>query len=52
MSRGYRMGQSRSSFVIILPFGSTSGTELAVQEMLRLKAAGGIKVIVERRTSP
>lgn len=52
LSRGYRLGLSRSCFVIILPYGSTAGTAAAVAEMLRQKKGAGVVAIVERRTSP
>lgn len=52
MGRGYRMGQPRSAFILILPYGSTAATAAAVREALRQKKAGGIVVYVERRTSP
>lgn len=51
-ARGYRMGQNRSAFVVILPFGCTDGTVAAVQEQLRQKAAGGFVTIVECRENP
>ncbi len=52
MSRGYRMGGTRPySFVVILPYPTTSATAAAVYEFLRLAKAGGFKHVVERRTS-
>jgi len=52
LSRGYRMGSQRSTFIMILPFGTTAGTEAGIREMLRIKKGAGIKAILERRTSP
>lgn len=51
--RGYRMSHTPpSGIVVILPFGTTEGFRLSVLEMLRQKAAGGIRIRVERRLIP
>lgn len=50
-SRGYRASSRRRTIVMILPFGSTAGTEASVKEMLREKKAAGVKRIIERRQS-
>lgn len=53
MGRGYRMSVVKpSSFIVILPFGSTAGTVEALLEAYRLKKAAGFGAIVERRQSP
>lgn len=52
LGRGYRMAKPGSAFIIILPYGSTAGTEAAVREALRKKKAGGIRALVERRLNP
>jgi hypothetical protein len=65
MSRGYRMtrqftadaasvssARAAQSFIVILPYGTTAATALAVTEALRKKRAGGILVYVERRVNP
>lgn len=53
MGRGYRMSVVRpSSFIVILPFGSTAGTVQALIEAYRLKKAAGFGAIVERRQNP
>lgn len=53
LGRGYRMSKPRPlGIVLILPYGSTSGTEASVREMLRQKKAGGFYVRVERRLNP
>lgn len=51
-SRGYRAGSSIATILLILPFGATEGTRLAVLEALRQKKAAGVRVIVERRQVP
>jgi len=51
-TRGYRMGQNRSAFIAILPFGCTAGTMAAVEEQLRQKGPGGFMTIVECRENP
>lgn len=52
LSRGYRMGHGMpNTIIMILPYGATADTVLAVQEMLRQKKAAGILAYVERRTS-
>ena len=51
--RGYRMAANhQTAFVMILPFGTTEATRLAVLEMLRQKKGAGVLAIVERRQSP
>lgn len=50
--RGYRLASNRSAFIVILPYGSTAGTQAAVREALRKKKAGGIRALVERRINP
>jgi len=65
LSRGYRMtrqfttdadlvatGRGAQGFIVILPYGTTAATALAVQEALRKKRAGGIVAFVERRVNP
>lgn len=53
LSRGFRMaGAGRGEIVLMLPYGSTSGTLASVTEMLRQKKAAGIRAIVERRLNP
>ena len=51
-SRGYRMGSTLTTFIVILPFGCTEGTRLSVAEALRQKKGAGVLVIIECRTSP
>lgn len=54
--RAFSRGGYRSArlvplhIVVILPFGTTEATELAVTEALRTKKAAGVAVTVERRT--
>lgn len=48
----YRVSATRPLIVLILPFGSTSSTEVSVREMLRQKKAAGFAVLVERRLTP
>ena len=50
--RGYRASASRTLIVMILPYGSTAGTEASIREMLRQKKAAGFAVLVERRLDP
>lgn len=51
--RGYRMSHTPpSGIVIMLPYGTTAGFQASVLEMLRQKAAGGIRIAVERRLNP
>ena len=50
LNRGYRMG--RTGIVLILPFGTSEATRLAVLEMLRQKKAAGVSNLVERRQNP
>lgn len=51
--RGYRMSHCPpSGIIVILPYGTTEGFRLSVLETLRLKAAGGIRIHVERRLNP
>lgn len=54
MSRGYRMGHSGypSTFIIILPYGTSDDVAAAVDEYLRTHKAGGFKHIIEVRQSP
>lgn len=48
--RGYRSARLKPPrLIVILPFGSTAGTEASVREMLRQKKAAGIAVTIERR---
>lgn len=52
-NRGYRMRQhNKRAFVIILPFGCTAATSIAIVEMLRQKKGDGVLSLVECRTSP
>jgi hypothetical protein len=64
-SRGYRMtrqftanpslvaaDRAAHSFIVILPYGTTAATALAVEEALRQKRAGGILAWTERRLNP
>jgi hypothetical protein len=53
-SRGFRcthVGRP-TTFLIILPYGSTTGTIASVRAMLSQKKAAGILAIVERRLNP
>lgn len=52
LSRGYRMGSDIPTLVIILPFGCTESTRLAVAEATRQKRAAGVRTIVECRANP
>ena len=52
MSRGYRFGLSIPTLVIILPYGCTESTRLAVAEATRQKRGAGVRVIVECRANP
>lgn len=53
LSRGYRMTRATASgLIVILPYGTTAATALAVEEAVRQKKAAGFQLIVERRTSP
>jgi hypothetical protein len=52
VSRGDRMSETKSSFIVILPFGCTEATRLAVIEALRQRKGAGTVVYVECRTSP
>jgi hypothetical protein len=51
--RGYRMGRTPpQKIIVILPYDASEALAASVREMLRQKAAGGIRIAVERRTSP
>jgi len=50
--RGYRSSSRLPTIVVILPFGTTDSTGRIVTEMLRHTKGAGVKLIVERRTSP
>lgn len=50
--RGYRLASRNPAIVVILPYGTGAATERSVAAMLRQKAAGGVRVVVERRTIP
>ena len=52
--RGYRMGsrQSPNHGILILPYGTSAATRLAVQAMVLTYKAFNVKVTVERRVSP
>ena len=51
--RGYRMSSQRPlTFIIILPFGCTAGTQTSVAEMARQKKVFGVRSIVECRANP
>lgn len=53
LGRGYRMARTRPmTIVLILPYGTTAGTESAVGEMLRQKRAAGMVQRIERRQVP
>lgn len=54
LGRGYRLSHSGrpARFIVILPFGTSAATELAVTEMIREKKAGGFKAVVEVRGVP
>jgi hypothetical protein len=52
VSRGYRCGPQEAILVTILPYGTTEATRLAVEDMLRVKAAAGVRHLVERRLNP
>jgi len=53
-SRGYRMtGLARpSSYIFILPFGTTAATGSSVGEYLRKNGPGGYNYMIERRLNP
>lgn len=40
------------AFILMLPYGSTSGTTASVREMLRQKKAAGIQAVIETRLDP
>lgn len=48
-SRGYRFDCKVPTIIVILPYAATLAVELQVTELLRQKAAAGIRVRVERR---
>ena len=48
----YRFTSKVPIIVIVLPYGSTSSTEVSVREMLRQKKAAGFRTVVERRLTP
>lgn len=50
--RGYRVGSSLPAIVLILPYPTTEAIRREVVEMLRLKKAGGVLALVERREIP
>lgn len=51
--RGYRMsGNLPLSFIIIIPFGCTAGTQASILEMARVKKAYGVVSLVECRANP
>jgi hypothetical protein len=52
LSRGYRMGAQQAAIVIILPYGSTAATAASTEALANDKRAAGVRVYVERRTSP
>lgn len=52
-TRGFRTTAVRPNrIIIILPYGSTTGTEASVREMLAQKKAAGFAVTIERRLNP
>jgi hypothetical protein len=53
--RGYRMtgpGRQGTTLVCMLPYSATEACEKTVREALRMSKAGGVGLVVERRTSP
>lgn len=52
LSRGYRMGATYPTIILILPYDSDAALALAVAEAIRQRKAAGVRVIVERRQSP
>lgn len=53
LNRGHRVSRAALSFALILPYGTSESTRLAVEEMLRLKKAAGVNHVIERReTAP
>jgi hypothetical protein len=51
--RGYRSGRlTPGTIILILPYGSTAGTEASIREMLRQKKAAGFIARIERRLTP
>ncbi len=50
--RGFRMGLDRAAIIVIIPFGSTAGTQAAVLEVLRQKSGAGVATTVEFRQNP
>ena len=61
VNRGYRVWRGQTlaggrkamgGMILILPYGTTEGTRLAVREMLRKFKAAGFAALVERRVNP
>lgn len=50
--RGWRATSGRPTIIVILPFGTSAGTQAAVTEAVRTKKATGIRLVVERRMNP
>jgi hypothetical protein len=50
--RGFRMGGSRSGIILMLPFGTSEATRLAVAEAVRQRKGAGFSLSVERRETP
>lgn len=54
VGRGYRVSTKPpiSTFVIILPYGTSADTAASVEAAIRRRKAAGFKLIVERRLNP
>jgi hypothetical protein len=52
LSRGYRCGSTYPTILLILPYGTDADLAAGVLEAIRQRKAAGVRVIVERRTSP
>jgi len=52
VDRGYRLGVTIPTVVMILPYGTTDAVGRSAAEALRQKRAAGVRVVVERRLVP
>lgn len=52
LDRGYRIGGTRPTLLIILPFGCTPSTLVAAAELLRQTSGAGVATVVECREIP
>jgi hypothetical protein len=55
VSNGYRIagtGQASNQLIVVLPYGSTTGTAAAVYDAIRQAKAAGVGLIIERRLNP